>query len=202
MSELVFPQLPGMAWGLSRVPMWNTRVQRSVSGTRQAVSYMSYPLYKYTINFNILRAVSTNNELATLQGFFNKMRGQLDTFLFVDPNDASVLSTAPQSLGNGDGVKTDFQLLRTYGGFVEPVHSPNLVQMRKNGVIAAFPSEWTHIGNGIIRFTPAPTLGHPVDWNGTFWWRCAFTQDTLELINGDGIDIWKSGKISFETVKP
>lgn len=199
MSELVFPQLPGFAWGLSKKPKWNSRIQKSVSGKRQAVGYMSYPLYEYTVNFNVLREYSTFTELEQLQGFFNQMRGQVDTFKFVDPTDAAA---SVQQFGIGNGVQVAFQLARTYGGFTEPVHTPNVITtVRRAGTTQTTPAHWTLGANGLLTFGTAPLNGNVLDWTGTYYWRCAFTQDTIDLIN-DGVDIWKSSKISFETVKP
>lgn len=127
MSNTVFPQLPGLAWGTSKKPTWNTRVQKSVSGKRMAVGYMSYPTYLYTVSFNILREFSTYTELEQLQGFFNQMKGQFDTFLFTDPEDC-VVST-PYWFGTGNGTNTQYQLTRMYGGFLEPVQSPNIISV-------------------------------------------------------------------------
>lgn len=201
MTELVFPQLPGLAWGMSKKPLWASRVQKSVSGKRQAIGYMSYPLYQCTLNFNVLRATLSNNELATLQGFFNKMKGQVDTFKFVDPNDAAVLTA--QQIGVGDGVNKLFQLVRTYGDFVEPVHTPNVITSLRNAAAAQTnPTHYSVSSTGLITFVTAPLSGNVIDWTGTYHWRCAFTQDTIDLINQDGVDIWKTGKISFETIKP
>lgn len=200
MSEIVFPQLPGLAWGTTKIPTWSSRVQRSVSGERQAVSYASYPIYKYTISFNVLREYASYTDLEQLQGFFNQMKGMVDTFKFVDPADAAVVTA--QAIGVGNSSAVDFQLVRSYGGFVEPVFTPNVItSLRKNAVAQANPANYTVLPNGIIRFGTAPTAGQVIDWTGTFYQRCAFTQDTLELINTDGLDIWKTGKISFETVK-
>lgn len=200
MTALVFPQSSGMAWGLSKKPMWSSRVQKSVSGKRQAVGYMSYPLYKYTLNFNVLREYASFTELESLQGFFNQMKGMVDTFLFVDPVDAAV--AAAQQIGTGDGTTKNFQLVRTYGGFVEPVFAPNVItSLRKATVAQTNPTHYTLGANGLIQFVTAPTAGQVIDWTGTYYWRCAFSSDEIEFIN-EGIDIWKTSKITFETVKP
>ncbi len=196
MTDTVFPSLPGLAWGTQRRPKWSSRVQRAASGKRQAIGYMSYPLYEWSIQFNVLREYSSFNELQELQGFFNTMHGQVDTFLFADPHDAIA---SVQTLGTGNGVTTDFQLIRSYGGFVEPVFAPGIItDVRKAGVTTAY----TNLGNGVIRISPAPAVGQVVDWSGTFRYRCAFAQDTLDLINLDGVDIWKTNKITIESIKP
>lgn len=307
MSELVFPQLPGLAWGMVKVPTWSSRVQKSVSGKRQAVGYMSYPTYKITLSFNVLREYASHNDVAELQGFFNQMRGQVDTFKFVDPLDAAC---SDQNIGTGNGTKTQFQLVRNYGGFVEPVQTPNIVSVKAAGTTipsagidapatpvlgqvaggtqlartyfvrlsyvdaagcesnssiessfavsannvltvqspsavasatayrvyintatntekfiaevaigtnyteptgglsftgASYPTTnrtgYSIGSTGIVTFKMAVKNGVAVTWTGTYHWRCAFTQDTLDLINNDGVDIWKTNKITFETVK-
>lgn len=201
MSELIFPQTAGMAWGLQKTPVWSSRVQKSTSGKRQAIGYMSYPYYKYSVNFNVLRQYSTFTELADLQGFFNSLKGQVDTFKFLDPEDAAV--TTLQVFGVGNGSNKFFQLARSFGGFVEPVYAPNTItSLRKGATAQTNPTNYTVDNNGLITFVTAPTNGQQVSWTGTFYWRCAFSQDTIDLINGDGVDIWKTNKINFETVKP
>lgn len=200
MSELVFPSLPGLAWGMQKTPIWNTRVQRSVSGKRQAIGYMSYPNYKYTLNFAILREYLSYNDVEQLQGFFNQMKGQFDTFKFADPLDAAI--TAYQTIGTGDGVTKNFQLVRSYGDFVEPVQTPNVItSLRKASVAQTNPTHYTVSSTGVVQFVTAPAVGEVIDWTGTYYWRCAFTQDTLDLINSDGDGLWKSNKISFQTEK-
>lgn len=202
MSNLNFPSLPGLAWGLTRKPKWASRIQRSVSGKRQAIGYMSTPLYEWTLSFNVLREYSTYDELATLQGFFNQMRGPLDTFYFADPHDAVVGVPTPYQIGVGNGTQKLFQAVRNYGGFVEPIYYPALISVYVNGVVKAYTTDWQIDSFGMIIFVVAPPVGHSVTISGTFKYRCAFTSDSIELINSDGVDVWKSSKITLESIKP
>jgi hypothetical protein len=57
------------------------------------------------------------------------------------------------------------------------------------------------VSNGLITFVTAPANGAVITISGTFRYRCAFTQDTIDLINQDGVDIWKTNKIGFESIK-
>lgn len=199
MTTPTLPQLPGLAWGMKKSPVWSSRVQKSVSGKRQAISYMSYPIYRYTINFNVLRNFSSFTELSDLEGFFNSLAGQVGEFLFVDPVDAAV--TSYQAIGIGDGANQYFQLVRAYGGFVAPVNgAPVITSLRKDGVAQTLTTNYVYDEYGLVTMISAPASGKVIDWTGTFKKRCAFTQDSIDLIN-DGVDIWKSGQISFETVK-
>ena len=200
MSNTVFPSLPGLAWGVSRKPKWSSRVQKSTSGKRQAMSYMSFPLYEWTLSFNVLREYSTNTDLEQIQGFFNAMKGQYDTFLYADPHDAIIPTN--QLLGLGNGSNKNFQLVRSYGGVVEPIFSPAIVTIRVNNVVQTLGTHYTITDYGVVQFVTAPGAGVTVTATGTFRFRCAFTVDSIEFINSDGLDIWKSGKITFESVKP
>jgi uncharacterized protein (TIGR02217 family) len=132
MSNSIFPTLPGMAWGLTRTPVWQTRRQQSVSGKVTTQADWTYPIRKYQLSFEFLRSGAGMAELQTLTGFFNSLSGGCDTFLFVDPEDSYATS---QPIGVTDGVTTSWQLVRTYGGFTEPVTQAGYVaSVTLNGV--------------------------------------------------------------------
>jgi Conserved hypothetical protein 2217 (DUF2460) len=117
MSDLVFPELPGLVYPVIKQPMWSNKIQTSTSGKETRTSFWSYPVWDYKISYDFLRS-GIQAEMQTLIGFFNSRQGNYDSWLFNDPDDNSV---SFQSLGTGDGSTTAFQLLRTLGGFTEPV---------------------------------------------------------------------------------
>ena len=117
MSNAIFPTLPGLSWGSTREPIWVTSAKKSLSGMEQRAGYMSYPLYRIKLSYEFLRAGS-DAELQTLIGFFNQRGGDLESFLFLDPDDSEVVE---EQFGTGDGTTTAFRLGRTVGGFFEPV---------------------------------------------------------------------------------
>lgn len=119
MSDAVFPTLPGVKWNVKRTPIWKTLSEESVSGKEASVALMTYPLRCYTLSYELLRAGALA-ELEQLEGFFNARRGRHDTFLYSDPDDNSVTE---QAIGSGNGVSVSFPLVRTRGGFTEPVQS-------------------------------------------------------------------------------
>ena len=51
-------------------------------------------------------------------GFFLQLQGQFGTFLYTDPDDNAV---AGQAFATGDGTTTSFTMMRSLGGFLEPV---------------------------------------------------------------------------------
>lgn len=136
MSQLVFPSLPGLEPVVGRFPVFNTRIQEGVAGDEVRFAYQAYPLWKFSLKYQFLRDDAANNELNKLLAFFMAMRGAGDSFLYTDPDRNSVVD---QSIGAGDGVTTQFQLLRASSdgvtSFLEPV-------MNVNGAPAISRADW------------------------------------------------------------
>ncbi len=197
MSDAVFPSLPGLKWNIKRTPIWKTLMQESVSGKEASVSLMSYPLRRYSLAYEFLRA-GAEAELQTLEGFFNLRRGRHDTFLYNDPDDYSVTD---QSFGTGDGTTSGFYLARTRGDFTEPVQSLNSAPVIKvAGVTQTLTTDYTISALGLVTFVTPPADGAAITWSGTYYWRCRFLRDESEF---DQFlkDLWSLNRIEFRTVK-
>lgn len=195
MSDAVFPSLPGLKWNIKRTPVWKTLMQESVSGKESSVSLMSYPLRRYSLAYEFLRA-GAEAELQTLEGFFNLRRGRHDTFLYNDPDDYSVTD---QSFGTATGTTAPFQLIRTRGGFTEPVQALNGTPAIKVAGVAKTESvDYTRSATGLI--TPLSAWTGALTWSGTYYWRCRFLRDESEF---DQFlkDLWSLNRIEFRTVK-
>jgi uncharacterized protein (TIGR02217 family) len=129
---LVFPTLPGLAWSVTKSPTFQTRIQRAASGRELRALDYPYPLWQFTLVFDLLRdnPAAGYDELRTLMGFFMLCQGAFGTFLFRDPSDDQV---AGQQIGVGNASTTVFQLQRAMGtllpggGFQEPIPAPNIV---------------------------------------------------------------------------
>lgn len=120
MSNAIYPtNLPGRAWPRTRTPLWRTTVATTPSGREWRSTAMAAPRYRYTLRYEFLRSKATLQEWQALFGFFNARRGGYDTFLYSDPDDNTVTA---QPFGVGDGSTAAFQLVRSLGGFAEPVH--------------------------------------------------------------------------------
>lgn len=121
MSNAVFPVLPGLKWGVVRHPSFSTTKKKAVNGREYRAANMIYPEYVYKLSYEFLRDLRSGvDELRTLEGFFLSRYGSYDSFLWTDPDDNSVTA---QQIGTGDGTTTAFQLVRSWGGFVEPVYN-------------------------------------------------------------------------------
>lgn len=195
MSNAVFPVLAGLDWNVIKTPVWKTRIQEAVSGKELRAALMSYPLWKFSLSYTVLRANAANAELQTLMGFFNARQGMFDSFLYTDPTDNSV---ANQSFGTGDGSTTAFQLLRSLGGFTEPIQNVNgTPTIYINGTPTA---AFTLGSTGVVTFTTAPAPAAALTWSGNFYYRCRFLQDSSEFDNFMR-DLWALKKLTFQSVK-
>lgn len=197
MSEAIYPDLPGLKPEIKRTPMWKTLRQESVSGKILTAALMTYPTRKYMLAYEVLRA-GAEQELQNLEGFFNARQGSFDTFLFNDPDDRSVTD---QTFGTGNGVTTAFPLLRTRGGFSEPVQSVNGAPVIKvAGVVKATPADYVISTLGVVNFVVAPANGAALTWTGNYYWRCRFLLDMIDL---DKFlqDLWKLNRIEMRVEK-
>src|SRR5437667_11316720 len=119
MSTSVLPTLKGKGYEVVRTPIWSTSIQQFISGKELRINNgWTYPIYQWDIPYNFLRSDATNSELQSLLGFYNARNGSYDSFLYADSDDNSVTS---QNIGTGNGSTLTFQLVRTFGAFVEPI---------------------------------------------------------------------------------
>lgn len=172
----VLPFLPGQAVAVNKAPLWSTQVIRTASGRERRTAYWPYPLWQFELQYEVIRHRPTTAELMTLWEFFNVLQGQFAPFLFVDPSDCQILSTAPQSFGVGDGTTRTFQLSRSINSFVEPVFDVFSPTVTVNGVTT---SAYTIAPNGALTFTTAPAASAVLRWYGYFYFGCRFAQDDL-----------------------
>lgn len=197
MSDAIYPDLPGIKPEIKRTPMWKTLRQESVSGKVLTAALMTYPSRKYMLAYEFLRA-GTEQELQNIEGFFNARQGSFDTFLFNDPDDRAVTD---QTFGTGNGTTTAFPLLRTRGGFSEPVQSVNGAPVIKvSGVTQVTPTNYTISTLGVVNFVVAPLAGAALTWTGAYYWRVRFLLDMLDL---DKFlhDLWKLNRIELRVEK-
>lgn len=122
MSNDVYPALPGAELRVTRTPLWQTDRRGTPSGRSFRSTQMTAPNYRLRLRYEFLRDSVAEPEYRTLLGFFNKHLGGFDSFRFDDIDDNTATA---QAFGVGDGSSTAWQLVRTLGGFVEPVYELN-----------------------------------------------------------------------------
>jgi uncharacterized protein (TIGR02217 family) len=194
MSQVVFPSLPGLEWNANARPEFSTRVKRAVSGRELRAAFMQYPLWNFGLSYAVLRANVAWAELQTLCGFFLARQGMFDSFLYAWDQDYTVTDA---QFGIGDGTTTQFQLTRSFGGFVEPVQNVNvLTNIKKAGVTQASPANYSVNSTGLVTFTTAPAAAASLTWTGTYYYRVRFLQDVADF-NAFMKDLFELKKLEF-----
>jgi uncharacterized protein (TIGR02217 family) len=192
----VFPYLPGREFVASKAPKWSTGVKTAATGRTIKVGYYSAPTYNFKLKHEFLRNLASKPEVATLLGFFNGRKGRYGFFFYLDAED---YQATDQAFAQGDGVTKTFQMVRTYGGSIEPVQAFwNTPVIKIAGVTtAAFTiSPW-----GVITFTAAPASGAALTWTGSFLWVCGFDDDQLDI--GQIVkELWSQDGLPFSSLKP
>src|SRR5579862_8753295 len=202
----IFPALPGLGWSVTKAPRFATRVQRAISGRELRVLDQPYPIWSWTLTYALLRdkwdARGTGglgagfDELRTLAGFFLAQQGALQAFLFDDPSDDAVTG---QIIGTGDAATASFQLVRTMGGFAEPITAPNTVAALYFDGVAQSPSLYAvDPASGLVTFVAPPPAGQVVTADFTYWFRVRFADDTAEFENFM-YQLWQLKQIKLQT---
>ena len=158
MTIPTFPSLPSIGFP-KRSPVWSTIKQPSVGGQESRFAQWSYPKWRYEIPFEVLRNYSGFNEFDSLAGFYNQIYGSAGFFQYNDPNDGLIVN---QPLATGDGTTTSFQLVRSKGGFAEPVFLPTAVSLTRSDFLGStlmYPIARTNYvrnprGEGAVAGTP------------------------------------------------
>lgn len=117
MSNEVFPALPGLMWDIDREEEWKNMSRESDSGRDFTRAIWTYPRRNYKLQYEFLRS-GAEAELQSLVGFFNRHKGDFDTWLFDDPMDNVVVN---EPLGATNGTQSTWQLTRAFGGSSSPV---------------------------------------------------------------------------------
>lgn len=119
MSNLVFPTLRGRGLPSARVvipPPVHVRTTPSQREYRSRDALL--PRYQYGVPYEWLRTRASSPDLQTLVGFYLSVGGPFDSWLYLDPDDNTATA---QPFGVGDGTTTQWQLVRSFGGFAEPI---------------------------------------------------------------------------------
>ncbi len=166
MSTNVLPSLKGIGFDVVRTPVWDSIVQTSISGKEVRIANQTSPRWTWEIPYDFLRSDPANLEFQSLIGFFNARQGQFDTFLYEDADDNAVTG---QQIGTGDGNTEAFQMLRTFGSFIEPVLAPNTVTAIYLSGISIPAAGYSAPTNGTISQSAGGSLGATTYFVKTTW---------------------------------
>ena len=176
-------------------PRWSTDLIQVDSGAEKVNQRWEHPLHTFTLP----NAIRDHDTFEDVHEIWMAMRGPLFTFPFRDPLDfASVdlvtsntvptLSRTDQVLGTGDGVKTKFQLIKSYSRgsqtynreIIHPILSTFVVGIDGNDPTTISPSFTVSVSRttGIVTFDPAPPPGVSVTAGFLFDVEVRFESDT------------------------
>ena len=164
-------------------PAFSTAVVTTAAGAEQRNSEWA----DARLRFDAGPGVRGEAELHALIAFFRARRGAAIGFRFEDPFDHSSNGmTGPpgagdQLLGVGDGVRTEFALIKDYGGQVRRITRPVAGSVRVSAGGAEMAAGWSLAPLGLVRFDAAPAAGAEVKAGYRFDVPVRFAEDRLSL---------------------
>lgn len=188
MAELVkFPRIISLAWKSTKAQKWDTKIKTAGSGKVRTMTTWKYPQYTITTEF----AVLTSEEYKELMGFYSKTKGGTIPFLWLDPED-----NEEKGVRLGTGAEGQWQAVRLFGDFIEPVYHVENVKLYANGAPLRAVSD-----KGVIKLaqgqTVAPNAVITADY--TYYWLVRFSGDmTAEYIY---TDVYKSKSFKLVTTR-
>lgn len=197
-----FPVLPGIGWDIKKVPVTSTRILTAASGVEYRAQNWQNNRWRFLIPLNFLRQYGSYVEYTTITGFILSMAGSFQNWIYNDPFDNTATS---QNIGIGDGTTVAFPLVRSIGGYTEPVNYANVLSnVYLNGVLQE-PTTYTlsqtgSFGPDTVLFNSAPGSNVVVSADFTFYFVCRFLSDEPEFKNFINAR-WQNDGIEFESVK-
>lgn len=188
MAELVkFPRIISLAWKSTKAQKWDTKIKTAGSGKVRTMTTWKYPQYTITTEF----AVLTSEEYKELMGFYSKTKGGTIPFLWLDPED-----NEEKGVRLGTGAEGQWQAVRRFGDFIEPVYHVENVKLYANGAPLRAVSD-----KGVIKLaqgqTVAPNAVITADY--TYYWQVRFSGDmTAEYIY---TNVYKSKSFKLVTTR-
>lgn len=195
----VFPFLVGQSFLQQKMPVWSTKTNTSVSGVERRRALWSYPIWKFKVGYEVIKDMPTMPELQKLYAFFNMHYGSFSTWFYFDRSDNSGIG---QPLGLGDGITAVFKLKKTkqFGSisFSEPIGGINgPPTIYSDGNVT---TNFTVDSYGNVTFLSPPVAGSVLTWDGSYFFLCRFTEDSMD-ISQMMTGLWNSSGIKFQTVK-
>ncbi|MEA3064647.1 MAG: hypothetical protein QOJ27_1093 [Sphingomonadales bacterium] len=164
-------------------PAFSTAIVTSASGAEQRNSDWA----DARLRFDAGPGVRGENDLQTLIAFFRARRGGAIGFRFEDPFDHSSNGmtgepgAADQSLGIGDGIRTEFPLVKHYGGQERRITRPVAGSVRVSVAGVELADGWALAPLGLVRFDEPPADGAEVRAGFGFDVPVRFAEDRLAV---------------------
>lgn len=186
--ETQFPT--DISYGSSGGPEYTTDIVTSQSGYEQRNVNWEQARTK----FNVAHGVKTKVQLDALITFFRARKGRAHGFRFKDWTDYQATN---QAIGTGNGVATQFQLVKKYtnGSVTETriITKPvaGTIQVYKNGVLQVS-GVTIDTTTGVVTFSTAPAAAVAITANFEFDVPVRFDTDRLSArLESYGVHSWQ-----------
>lgn len=173
----------GLGLEVSAEPAFSTAIVTTAGGAEQRNSEWA----EARLTFDAGPGVRSEEDLHDLLGFFRARRGAAVGFRLEDPfdNSSNGMTGEPgpgdQALGTGDGVRTEYALVKHYGEQLRRITRPQAGTLRVAVDGDEQVSGWTLGGKGVVEFDAAPGAGEAVTAGFRFDVPVRFAEDRLSL---------------------
>jgi uncharacterized protein (TIGR02217 family) len=184
-DDVPYPLALGLAASVH--PEFSTTVAVTASGFERRNALWS----DAQLRFDVGPGVRSETELGELIAFFRARRGPARGFRLRDPTDFSSngMTGTPtmldQVLGNGDGVRSAFPLVKRYGqgdeAQVRRITRPDAATLLVSLDGVARPDGWSLAPGGVLQFDNAPASGVLVRAGFLFDVPVRFAEDRLDI---------------------
>ena len=183
------PRFPDdISYGSRGGPGFKTTVTTTASGYETRIVSWSEARHRYNARFGILNSRSPESALETLLAFFHDRRGMAEGFRYKDWSDykscnlADSVSDTDQTIGTGDGVETEFQLIKNYNSVSRTIKKPVSGSVVVSLDDVSQSSGWTvDTTTGVITFSSPP--------GGSVIVKAGFEFDVPVRFDTDELDI-------------
>lgn len=183
-DDVLYPFALGRS--ASVAPEFSTSIAVTASGHERRNALWS----DARLHFDVGPGIRSETELAELIAFFRARRGPARGFRLTDPfdNSSNGMTGTPtmldQLIGIGDGLRADFQLVKSYGGTTEP--QVRAISRPRAGTImvsvgGALNTAWSLGDTGMIRLAAAPPARAEVRAGFRFDVPVRFAEDRLDV---------------------
>jgi hypothetical protein len=205
-TPAIFPTLIGLGYSVIKRPIFYNASARSGSGWSIGVAYAVAPTWEWDLTFDILNDFNAASDLRKLLGFYLGMNGDLERFLFLDPDDHSVTA---QAVGTTDGATTIWTLARSYGSGSVGIETIGYVNLGGAFVVylGGTPQSGTTYdlvnttpGRQQISFHTAPATGQAITVDMSYYYYVKFKDPTVDFEKFAN-QFWTVKKVTLESVR-
>jgi hypothetical protein len=223
MSDLTYPELPGLAYNVTKRPIMATLggEDPSPSGDEVRLRQFQNPLWEFDLIYEWLYddgnetwgtlTALPDHQYQTLIGFFLQNAGAWQPFLFQDPTDYQVIDGS-LSVTTVGGTKYS-QLVRNLGGFAESILAVNGAPVIKvNAVTQVLGTDYTFDATQ-VGFSAAGVSwdGQYITWiadpgagivtaSFDFYFLCKFKKDDTDF-EKFAQSLWLNQKVELRSVR-